>query len=127
MNETKREKVYEAVLQMVVWDEPRENVFQKLNASGLYDDEAQAMYNKAMKERISSIRSDHWAKLLKGLFILSVSIGVFINYWEGAGAINRNLFITCFLGTGFGLWKSCEGLIGVLMAKHQRGSLADME
>lgn len=127
MNETRYEKIYETIYQMVIWDEKKETVFQKLNASGVYNDEAQAMYDKAMKERISAIRKDHWIKLIKGLPWMAAAAILFFSFWEGAGGITPKLLGLCAVGMAYGLWKSSDGLVGILMAKHKRGSLADME
>jgi len=41
------------------------------------------------------------------------------------GGISGRLFGFVFLVMAFGLWKIISGLVGVMMAPHKKGSLAD--
>ncbi len=108
---------------MVIWDEPREDVFHRLEVNGIAEAEAQQMYAKARAERMGMIRSDSIKKaaLGFGLLLLAGACGVFLYM----GAVIRPLLVLNAAATVFGLWFFSKGLFYFFFAHTKNGSLAD--
>ena len=56
MTEEHKARIYEGVRRMVIWDEPRADVFHRLEVNGIDPAQAQQMYDQARDERIAIIR-----------------------------------------------------------------------
>ena len=125
--EEKKEVIYEAILKMVIWDEPREAVLKKLSVNGYDGPEAQAMHDQAIAERVASIRSDCLKKAGIGMLWFVGAAGLFSVFWFGMGGITRNVLLIVWVGAAIGAWKTIVGVVGIPTAPLKRGSLADMD
>jgi hypothetical protein len=123
--EQRRQRIYEIILRMVLWDEKEEDVFKKLEVNGFTGEKAQEMYREARRERVAAIRGDCWRPAGLGLLVLALSVGVFCQFWFGFGFIPRLLIGGCAVGTFFGGWKLVGGLVGLVTASTKQGSLAE--
>lgn len=127
MTEEHKQRLYQIIHRMVIWDESREDVFAKLEVNGITGEEALEMYGRARSDRIAGIRGNAMRKGLMGLLLMAVGLGVFYAFWELLGGITRALMILCGVSTVVGCWKLTEGLIAFAFASSKRGSLADDE
>ena len=125
MTEEHKERIYEGVRRMVIWDEPRSDVFHRLEVNGIDPAEALHMYHKARAERIAIIRADFMKQAAFGLGLLLAGVGLFSGFWNGLEAMTRQVLIICGLATGFGIWLFFKGLLGILFAHSKQGSLAN--
>ena len=120
----KVELVYQGLLRMVLWGEPKEDVLQKARVNGLSAEEAENLYQKAIKERIRVIRSEYRRKALSGLLVIAGSVALFSVVAVTTG---RAYVIWLALGVAYGLWKAIDGFSGILMAANREGSVGDIE
>jgi len=120
----KEELVYQGLLRMVLWGEPKEDVLQKARVNGLGAEEAENLYQKAIKERIRVIRSEYRRKALSGLLVIAGSVALFSVVAVTTG---RAYVIWLALGVAYGLWKAIDGFSGILMAANREGSVGDIE
>ena len=125
MDDEDNERIYEGMLRMVLWGEEREKVFRMLEVNGVPLAQSEGLYRKAMKERVSAIRSECWKRIAVGAACLFVGIGLYWLFWYKFGGITRGIFLLCAVGVFVGLWKLLDGLAGVVLAPRKKGSLAD--
>jgi hypothetical protein len=119
----KEELVYQGLLRMVLWGEPKEDILRKARVNGLSAEEAEGLYQKAIKERIRVIRAEYRGKALKGLMFIIASVTLFFI----AAATTGRAFVIFALGVAYGLWKAIDGISGILMAANREGSVGDIE
>lgn len=116
---------YELILKMVLWDEPKEKIDQKLRTNKVPPAVAEQIFNHARDERIALIRSEYLKKLILGLILLGAAAATFIGCWFGLHFIPRALLYACFVASAVGLWRVVDGTTGFCMAEKKRGSVAD--
>ncbi len=121
------ELMYEGVRRMVTWDEPRADVFHRLEVNGIVGAKAEEMYAKARAERVAAIRKEGLRAALTGLVLLSSGVGVFAAFLFGMQGMNRMISILCTTAAILGGWRFFKGLFGFLFASSKEGSLADEE
>lgn len=127
MTDEHEDRIYQGIRRMVIWDEPRADVFHRLEVNGADQAQAQQMYDKARAERITIIRADATRKAMEGLVLLLTGAGVFLGFWNGLGGITRPILVLCALATAFGTWRFFKGLFGFFFASTKEGSLANEE
>lgn len=110
---------------MVIWDEPRGDVFQRLEVNGITGEKADKMYAAARAERIAIIRSDSVRKAVVGMGLALAGVAVFCGFWNGLGGITRPVLILCTLAVCFGTWRFFKSLLGFFFAASKEGSLAN--
>ncbi len=127
MNEEHEDRIYQGIRRMVIWDEPRADVFHRLEVNGIVGAKAEEIYGRARAERIAIIRADSIRKTGFGLLLLLAGIGVFFGFWSGLGGITRPVLTLCVLSAAFGVWRFFKGLFGFFCASSKEGSLANEE
>lgn len=120
----KEELVYQGLLRMVLWGEPKEEVLLKARVNGLSAEEAESLYQKAITERIRVIRSEYRRKTVSGSLVIAGSVALFSVVAVTTG---RAYVIWLALGVAYGLWKAIDGISGILMAANREGSVGDIE
>jgi hypothetical protein len=123
MTEEHKERIYEGVRRMVIWDEPRADVFHRMEVNGIPTEEAQQMYGKARAERFAIIRADAMKQAALGLGLLLAGAGVFVGFWNGLGGVTRALLALCATAVGFGAWHFTKGLFYVFFLPPPRRGL----
>ncbi|HEY1051298.1 MAG TPA: hypothetical protein VGE39_16115 [Prosthecobacter sp.] len=121
------ELIYEGIRRMVIWDEPRDEVFHRLEVNGITGERAEAIYAKARAARIQEIRSDCVRRAVKGLLFLVVGAGVALEFLTRGAMPPRVALAPCMAAVGYGLWQSFKGVFGYVLAPSKKGSLADDE
>jgi hypothetical protein len=119
------DKIYDVIHGMVIWDQPKEDIFRVLEANGLTGARAAELYEMARADRISTIRALGLKRAVIGLTLLAAGVGAFVFFWYVAGFINRGVLGLCCVAAVFGFWKLTDGMLNALMAGTKRGSLAD--
>ncbi len=112
---------------MVIWDEPKADVFHRMEVNGIAQAEAQQMYHKARAARIAIIRTAAARTAAGGFGLLFIGVSVIIGSLNGLGGITRTPLIACMMATAFGTWRLFKGLFGFILAHSKEGSLADDE
>jgi len=110
---------------MVLWDEPRAAIDQKLKVNQVPSEIADRLVKLATADRVRTIRKEALKTILMGFLFLGIAGAVFAFFWFDLGYIQRTILICCSLGAGFGLWKSINGSLSFFMARSFRGSIAD--
>jgi hypothetical protein len=110
---------------MVIWDEPREEIFRELAERGITGEDAIQVYEQAKADRIATIRSEAIRRSTLGALWFTGGLGTILILWFGIGAITRGIFTGCCLAMAVGAWRIIDGVVGALMAPTKRGSLAD--
>src|SRR5262245_11338944 len=118
-----RQRIYNDVLRAVLWDEDRQETFDKMSVNGITGEEADAMYGEARKERASMIREGAIRSMFKGLVALMIGAGIFATFWKGLGVITGRVGIICAILGGLGGWWFLTGLIDMILAETKKGSL----
>lgn len=134
----KDELQYEAVLKMVLWDEPKEAIFQRLKVNRVSDERAQEIYKAALAERVRTLQKEGLKMMKIGIVALILAIVAYFSFDLSSLSVSRfgkgvngTLVIPwligfiCALMAAFGLWKLIQGGTEVLFARSKRGSIAD--
>lgn len=117
--------LYDEVLTMLLWDEPKDKVYHRMSVNQVPADIADLLYGHAKKERIALIRSENMSKIMIGVGALLLGIVVFCALWFGLGIIPRIVVGLCFLAGVFGVWRLADGIFGYLSAPQKKGSVVD--
>jgi len=125
MTEEHKDRIYEGILRMVIWDEPRADVFHRLEVNAIAPVEALQMYHKAHAERLAMIRSDSIRKTVLGLGLLLVAFALLFGFSAGIGVVIRPALALGGTAAVFGLWYFSKGLFFFFFAHARTGSLAD--
>jgi hypothetical protein len=108
----------------ILWGDTPEEVIRFLRIQGLETEEASAMVQEMLRERMATIRAAGISKIFKGIgiaigsaltFILFVKVG-FLSIW-----ILGSLALACV----FGLWLVLAGTLKVLNPKSEAGDAAE--
>ena len=110
---------------MVIWDEPRADVFHRLEVNGIDPAQAQQMYDQARDERIAIIRDDAAKMAALGFGQLLLGVGALVVFSIRLGVIDRPVLVLCALAVVFGTWNLSKGLFNFFFAHTKEGSLAD--
>lgn len=121
MTDEHKDRIYEGVRRMVIWDEPRADIFYRLEVNGIPLPEAQQMHDKARAERMSAIRSDALKQTAFGLALLFAGVGFF----TVIGVITKAVLAFSATAAVLGLWHLSKGLFYLLFPHNRKGSLAD--
>ncbi|MEK7951961.1 hypothetical protein [Luteolibacter soli] len=125
MDDPREEPLYEMILGKVLWGEPREEVFHRLNVNGLTGERAEAIYAAAWEERLVVIRRECARKAGTGLLLTVGAVVIFCVFWFGLGVILNVVLYLCAAMFFMGAWKAIDGFAGMLMAGRKEGSVAD--
>ena len=123
------ERFYDGVLRQVLWGDGRDEIMHRLEVNGITGDEADRIFQRAMRERIATIRGGYWRRIGRGGIVLSIGIGLFAGIailTEGFRVFN---VLTIFVPAGvtvFGAWRFFGGVIGVLTAASRTGSISEI-
>jgi hypothetical protein len=117
------EKIYQSVLQAVLWGTDRDEVYLMLEANKITGPLAEAFFQRAWKERIDVFRNKGIRQAVKGGLLLAAGMGLFSIFWWGFGVItNRLLVISGLLGL-WGLVWFMNGSLTALLASKKAGSV----
>jgi hypothetical protein len=125
MDDPTEEPLYEMILGMVLWGEPRDEVFHRLGVNGISGERAEGIYTAAWAERLTVIRRDYAQKAGRGLLLIVGAAVVFCFFWFGVQVIPRLLLYLCAGMLGVGAWKAIDGFAGMLMAGSKEGPVAE--
>lgn len=125
MTDEFKDRIFQGARRMVIWGESRADVLHRLEVNGIPSDEAQQMYERALAERVSTLRTDAIKQTVQGLGLLLAAFYLFNRLAEGSGAISQH-GVSAILLTGFlGAWRFFKGIFGYLLARSREGSLSD--
>lgn len=127
MTDEFKDRIFQGARRMVIWGEPRADVIHRLEVNGIPSDEARQMYERALSERASLLRTEAFKQTVQGLGLLIVALYFFFRLIEGSGTISRHGVSAILLTGFFGVWRFFKGLFGCLFARSREGSLADDE
>jgi hypothetical protein len=108
----------------ILWGDTPEEVIRFLRIQGLETEEASAIVQAMLRERMATIRAAGISKIIKGIgiaigsalvFILFVKVG-FLSIW-----VLGSLALACI----FGLWLVLAGTLKVLNPKSEAGDAAE--
>lgn len=123
---TEREdRVYQEVLRMVLWGEPKDDVMRKLEVNGFTGEDADRLYARAFGERLAEIHAACRRKILIGMLMVAGGAGLFCVCWFVLLFTSNWVIALSAMGIGFGTWKVIDGLAGILTAKSREGSVTD--
>ena len=125
MASPKDHRLYPIILKQVLWDEEEAKIRKRLAVNEVSEEDSEAIFQAARKERVTTLRKKHGSNFLKGLTAFLVGglvLAIFqikydlihIGVLSGAGI---------FLLAGFLLM--LIGALGFLAAPRKRGSIAD--
>lgn len=125
MTDEYADRIYEGVRRMVIWDEPCDDVFHRLEVNGIPAAKARQMYEKARAERMALIRAGSIQKAVAGLGLLLVGGGLLFGFSVGLGVVMRPVLVLGAVASVFGLWHFSKGLFYFFFAHARKGSLAE--
>jgi len=117
--------LYQHTLKMVLWDEDVERIYKKLSVNGIRGRAADALYQRARRERIAIIRSENAKRAGVGILLILLAAGVAGTFICVLGGLSRGLTGLCATAFAFGCWKLITGLVEIIAAPAKKGSLAD--
>jgi hypothetical protein len=125
MDDPTQEPLYQMILGMVLWGEPREEIFHRLSVNGITGERAGRIYDAAWSERLTVIRRDYARKAGLGLLLMIGAAALFCFFWFGVRVIPRLVLYICAGMLGVGAWKAIDGFAGMLMAGSKEGPVAE--
>ena len=125
MSTEREDRVYQDVLRMVLWGEPKDDVMRKLEVNGFTGDAADRLYARAFGGRLAEIFATCRRKIRTGALLIAGGIGLFCICWFVFYFTSRLVITFSLLGLGFGAWKVIDGFAGILTAKTREGSVTD--
>lgn len=125
MTDEHKERIYEAVRRMVLRDEPRADVFHRMEVNGIPEAEARQMYDKARAERMAAIRHAALKESALGLLLMLTAFGIFMGYFYCFEIITNEILVLCSLIAVLGIGFFSKGLYYLLFAHNKTGPLAD--
>jgi hypothetical protein len=125
MDSDREEMLYQHTLRMVLWDEDVERIYKRLSVNGIRGRAADALYQRARRERITMIRSENAKRAGAGILLILLSSGISSGFILGLGGMPRIVIALCAAAFGFGCWKLVTGLAEIIAAPRKKGSLAD--
>jgi hypothetical protein len=125
MSTEREDRVYQDVLRMVLWGEPKDDVMRKLGVNGFAGDAADRLYARAFGERLAEIFASCRRKILIGMLMIASGVGLFCICWFVLRFTSNWVIALSAMGLGFGTWKVIDGFAGILTAKTREGSVTD--
>lgn len=122
-----RQRIYNDVRRAVLWDEDRDEIFDKLAVNKITGDEAEDMFREARAERIAAIREGAVRTMFKGLVTLMLTTGIFATFWMGLGAVTRGITVVCVLLGAVGGWWFLTALVDMILAHSKKGAIGSEE
>ena len=116
---------YEIILKMVLWDEPKEKIEQKLTVNNVPPAIAEQIYKHARADRIRTIRQHDIRQAMLGFFVVLLSSGLFLWFVMSTLDSAHQIVFVWFAPLAWGFWKFLSGTIGFLMADKKKGSIAE--
>jgi hypothetical protein len=127
MTEEHKERIYEGVRRMVMRDEPRADVFHRMEVNGIPPEEAHQMHEKARAERMSAIRHAALKQTGLGLAGMLSAFGLVMGWFSVYEIIPDTILALCALTAAFGTWHFSKNLFYLLFAHNKKGSLEDAD
>lgn len=125
MSSEREERVYQDVLRMVLWGEPKADVMRKLEVNGFSGDAADRLYSRAFGERLAEIFATCRRKIRIGALLVAGGVGLFCICAFVFHVTSRLIITLSLMGLGFGAWKLIDGFTGILTAKSREGSVTE--
>lgn len=125
MTDEFKDRIFQGARRMVIWGEPAADVLHRLEVNGIPPDEARQMYERAVTERVSILRTAAVKQAVLGLGLMLAAFYFFNQLAYGSGAISRHAVSAILLTGLFGIWRFFKGLFGCLFARSREGSLTD--
>lgn len=125
MNPPEEHRLYEVILKQVLWGESEAKIRKKLAVNEIPEEEAEAIYQAALRERAATIRKEYRGRINQGVTSLAVGVGLFSLFWLRLGFISTQILWAVGFFLVVGLWKTTQGGVGYLSANKQQGSVAD--
>lgn len=125
MSTEREERVYQDVLRMVLWGEPKEDVMRKLEVNGFTGDAADRLYVRAFGERLAEIHATCRRKIRTGALLIACGVALFCICAFVFHFTSRLIVTLSLMGLGFGAWKLIDGFAGILTAKTREGSVTE--
>lgn len=125
MSTEREDRVYQDVVRMVLWGEPKDDVMRKLEVNGFTGDAADRLYARAFGERLAEIHATCRRKIRTGALLVAGGVGLFCICAFVFHFTSRLIIALSLMGLGFGTWKLIDGFVGILTAKTREGSVTD--
>lgn len=124
------DRLYGGLLRKVLWGEDRDEIVRNLEVNGVSPADADLLYQRAVRERVSAIRSVYWKRSLIGALLIVVGcLSLFFVYHitEGFTVWSTHAIAIPAAPAAFGAWKFLNGLVGVLTAHTRTGPVSDVD
>lgn len=125
MSSPKEHRLYDVILKQVLWDEDEAKIRKRLLVNEVPDDEAEAIFQAARKERIHLLRSRSREHIFMGLFALAAGCVVCGGFWYRLGAMHIGVLSGSGVFVVAGLCLMLKGLLDYIGAPRKNGSVAD--
>ena len=112
---------YEEVLRIVLWGDPKEEIYEIMEIRNMSKILTEALYERAMKVRVRLVRDAAMKKAGVGLIYSVVSVGTFCLIFFGLGMIPKILVAICFFFLMLGCWKITDGIFSYFTASMKKG------
>ena len=125
MSTEREDRVYQDVLRMVLWGDPKDDVMRKLGVNGFTGDAADRLYARAFGERLAEIFATCRRKIRIGALLIACGVGLFCICAFVFHFTSRLIVTLSLMGLGIGAWKLIDGFAGILTAKTREGSVTE--
>ena len=114
---------YDGILNRVLRGEEKSDIYQRMEVNSTPPKIADLIYLSAFKERVAIIKSHYTKKIIVGLSLTTLSVGIFYLF-VFVGAIPHFFISLCALGLCYGVWKLVDGVTGVFSASSRKGEIS---
>ena len=118
-------RLYEIILKQVLWDEDEQKIRKRLQVNEVPEEEAEAIYQAALRERVSTLRIRAKDNFSKGLVAFIVGAAVLIGFWLRLKALHPSVIAGSGIFLGAGSVLMLMGALAYLAAPNKKGSVAD--
>jgi hypothetical protein len=114
---------YNDVLRSILWGKDQGEMIQEMESYGTPRAQAERLVALATAERIALIRASAIRKVMGGGIILAVSVGLYLLFWRGLGAITYRLGWLSIAAGSFGAWQLLAGSTSFIFAALRKGPI----
>ena len=108
----------------ITWGEEPEKVVIFLISYGLTSEEAWGMVQELQIERQATIRASGVKKIIMGVIMILVPVGVWVAF-QSAGFMSVKLLGIAVAVGVWGIWKLISGILNLLFPESEQGDLAE--
>jgi hypothetical protein len=125
MTPPEEHRLYPIILKQVLWDEDEEKIRKRLAVNDVPAEEAEAIFQAARKERVTTIRAKHRGNFASGLIAFLIGGVIYYGFRIKYGYMHIGVLSGAGIFLVAGFFIMLVAALGYLAASRKKGSVAD--